>query len=55
MIADTYTNPTEAAAAAEQALMFVSAKLNQGFSPLEKVIEGVDKTNEVINENLKTN
>ena len=48
-IADTYTNPEEAAIAAEQALLFVSAKLNQGLSPLEKVRESVNKTNEILN------
>ena len=48
-IADTYTNPEEAAKAAEQALLFVSAKLNQGLSPLEKVKESVNKTNEILN------
>ena len=53
MIADTYTNPAEAALAAEQALTFVSAKLNQGLSPLEKVKESMDKTNELLNENFK--
>ena len=53
MIADTYTNPQEAAIAAEQALMLVSSKLNKGLSPLEKVKVSVDKTNEVLNENFK--
>ena len=52
-IADTYTNPEEAAIAAEQALLFISAKLNQGLAPLEKVKNNVDKTNEILNENLK--
>ena len=52
-IADTYTNPEEAAIAAEQALLLISAKLNQGLALLEKVQNNVDKTNEVLNENLK--
>ena len=47
-IADTYTNPAEAAIATEQALLYVSAKLNQGLSPLEKVIESVNQTNEIL-------
>ncbi len=55
MIADTYTDPEEAAMVAEQTLMLVSAKLNQGFYPLEKVKESVDKTNELLNENFKLN
>jgi len=54
-IVDTYTNPKEAAIAAEQALMLVSVKLNQGLSPLEKVKESIDKTNEVLNENFIIN
>jgi len=51
-IADTYTNPEEAALAAEQMLTLVSAKLNQGFLPLDKVKESMDKTNELLNEKL---
>jgi hypothetical protein len=50
-IADTFTNPEEAAIAAEQALRFVSQKLNQGLSPLEKVKESI----EIINENVSLN
>ena len=53
MIADTYTNPEEAAIAAEQALMLVSTKLNQGLSPLEMVKDNIDKTNELLNDNFK--
>ena len=53
MIVDTYTNPKEAAMAAEQALMLVSTKLNQGLSPLGKVKDSMDKTNELLNENFK--
>jgi len=52
---DTYTNPEEAAIAAEMALVLVSNKLNKGLSSLEKVKEGVDKTNELLNENFKLN
>jgi len=51
-IADTYSNPEEAAVAAEQALMLVSTKLNQGLSPLEKVKESVNITNQVLNQNF---
>ena len=53
IIADTYTNPEEAAIAAEKALMLVSTKLNQGLSSLEKVQDSVDKTNELLNDNFK--
>lgn len=54
-IADTFTNPEEAALAVEQALLLVSSKLNQGLSPFEKVRESVQKTNELINENITIN
>ncbi|MDR0575326.1 MAG: hypothetical protein LBG96_15130 [Tannerella sp.] len=53
--ADTYTEPKEATMVAEQALILVSTKLNQGFYPLKKVKESVDKTNELLSENLKLN
>jgi len=53
MIVDTYTDPEEAAIAAEQALMLVSTKLNQGLSPLEMVKDNIDKTNELLNDNFK--
>ena len=52
IIADTYSNPEEAAVAAEQALMLVSSKLNQGLSPLEKVKESVNITNQLLNHNF---
>ena len=54
-IADTYTNPEEAAIVAEQTLLFISTKLNQGLHPLEKVKENIHKTNELINEHIKLN
>ena len=54
-IADTYSDPKEAALAVEQALLFVSNKLNQGLSPLEKVTESVDKTNKLLNETISIN
>ena len=52
-ISDTYTNPEEAAIAAEQTLRFISLKLNQGLAPLQKVKENLNKTNEILNQNLK--
>jgi hypothetical protein len=54
-IADTFTDPEEAALAAEQALLFVSSKLNQGLSHLEKVKESIIITNTVLKESLKLN
>ena len=54
-IADTYSDPKEAALVAEQALLLVSNKLNKGLSPLEKVTESVDKTNKLLNETITIN
>ena len=54
-LADTFTNPEEAAFVAEQALVLVSSKLNMGLAPLEKIKESVAKTNELISENLVLN
>ena len=54
-VADTFKNPAEAAIAAEQALLLVSSKLNQGFAPYEKFREAINKTDEIINENLTIN
>ena len=54
-IADTYTNPEEAAIVAEQMLTLVSTKLNKGFSPLEKIKESIDKTSGLLNESLNIN
>jgi hypothetical protein len=51
-ITDTYTDPQEAAAAAEKILALVSSKLNEGLSPLEKAKESIDKTNELLTKNL---
>jgi hypothetical protein len=55
MITDTYTDPREAAVAAEKILTMVSVNLNKGFLPLEKTRESIEKTNELLNENLKLN
>jgi hypothetical protein len=54
-MANTDMNETEAAAIAVEALIQVSSKLNEGLSSLEKVSESIDKTNELINKNLKIN
>jgi hypothetical protein len=48
MFTDTFTNPEDAALATEQALIFVSDKLNHGLSSLEKVREGVNKSNKIL-------
>ncbi|MDR1222426.1 MAG: hypothetical protein LBL07_06055 [Tannerella sp.] len=53
VITDTYTDPQEAAVVAEKILALVSSELNKGLSPLEKAKESIDKTNELLNKNLK--
>jgi hypothetical protein len=53
MITDTYTDPREATIAAEKILTLISVNLNKGFLPLEKTKESIDKTNELLNKNLK--
>ena len=55
MVVDTFTNPEEAAIVAERALMLVSSKLNKGLYSLEKAKDGIDKSNELLNENLSLN
>lgn len=54
-LTDTYTDPQEAAIVAEKILALVSSSLNKGLSPLEKAKESIDKTNELLNENLNFN
>lgn len=54
-LVDTFTDPAEAAIVTEQILVFVSSTLNQGLSSLDKINESINKTNEILNENLKLN
>jgi hypothetical protein len=54
-ISDTFTNPQEAAVAAEKILVLISCNLNKGLSPLEKAKESMNKTNEILNKNLEIN
>jgi hypothetical protein len=54
-ITDTFTNPQEAAVAAEQALLFVASKLNKGLAPYEKFRENLNNTNKILNDNLTIN
>jgi hypothetical protein len=55
MITDTYTDPREATVVAEKVLTLISVNLNKGFLPLEKTKKSIDKTNELLNKNLKLN
>lgn len=52
VLTDTFTDPLEAAIVAEKVLALVSSNLNKGLSPLEKLKENMNKTNELLNESL---
>ena len=52
---DTFTNPQDAAIAAEQALLLVASKLNKGLAPYEKFRENLNNTNKILNDNLTIN
>jgi hypothetical protein len=54
-ITDTYIDPQEAAIVAGKIITMVSVNLNKGFLPLEKTKENINKTNKILNENLKLN
>lgn len=52
-IADTYTNPEEAAIVAQEALILVSFNLNKGLTPLGKAQENIHTANQLLNKNIK--
>lgn len=51
-IADTYTNPHDAAVAAGKALTLMSAQLNKGIKQVNEAEREVDKINRILNKNL---
>jgi hypothetical protein len=51
--ADTYTDPREAALAAEQALTFMSAQLNRGLAQVSTAGREFEKINQVLDKHLK--
>jgi hypothetical protein len=55
IITNTFTDPQEAAIAAEKILMLVSVNLNKEFLPLKKTKDSINKTKEILNNNLITN
>jgi hypothetical protein len=55
VVTDTFTDPHEAAVVAEKILMAVSVNLNKGLLPFKKIKENVDKTNEILHENMIIN
>ncbi|MDD2437814.1 MAG: hypothetical protein PHG27_05565 [Massilibacteroides sp.] len=51
--ADTYTDPHEAAAAAGQALTFLSTNLNKGVEQMDDAKKEIQQINEIIQNQLK--
>ncbi|MDR0428966.1 MAG: DUF3379 domain-containing protein [Tannerellaceae bacterium] len=51
--ADTFTNPEEAAIAAQQALAFLSTQLNKGMEQVENAGHKFEKVNHILNKHLK--
>ena len=52
-LADTYTNPQEAAIAAQEALAFLSVNLNKGIEQVNEAQREMNKVNEILNIHLK--
>lgn len=52
-LADTYTNPQEAAIAARKALAFLSINLNKGIEQVNEAQQEMNKVNEILNIHLK--
>ena len=52
-MADTFTNPQEAAIAAEKALVLMSAHLNKGIDQVENAGQKIEKVNQILDKHLK--
>lgn len=53
VIADTFSDPKEAYLETEKALLYVSNKLNKGFEQVESLQKNMDKTNKIIEKNIR--
>lgn len=53
VLRDTYTDPNKAYAETEKALLLISSKLNKGLSGIDTFEEGIEKSNAIIDKNLK--
>ena len=51
-LADTYTNPQEAAIAAGKALAFMSSNLNKGIDQMNDAQQEINKVNRILNKHL---
>lgn len=52
-MADTYTNPEEAAVAAQKALLFMSQNLNKGIDQARDARQEINKINNILNKHIK--
>lgn len=52
-LADTYTDPQEAAIAARKALAFMSVNLNKGIDQMNNAQQEMHKVNHILNKHLK--
>lgn len=52
-LTDTYTNPQEAAIAAQKALAFMSVNLNKGIEQVNEAQQEMNKVNDILNKHLK--
>lgn len=52
-MADTFTDPKEAALVAEQALAFMSTQLNKGIGEVENAGQEIEKINQILDKHLK--
>lgn len=54
VMADTFSDPKEAALVAQNTLMFLSAQLNKGLNQVSETGKEVDKINEIVIKQLET-
>ena len=52
-LADTFTNPKEAAAVAQKALLLMSQNLNKGIDQAKEAQKEIDKVNNILNKHIK--
>ncbi len=51
-LADTYTDPAEAALVAEKALAFMSVQLNKGLDQVNDAGQEIGKVNQIVNKHI---
>lgn len=52
VLADTYTDPNEAARVAQKTLLFMSANLNKGIEQAKEAENEINNINEILNKHL---